>query len=529
MRIRSIERNSTLAWAPGNQEVLLALGTVAGALDASFSSTTELELFDINISHQQEQDSSSSTAATKQPSPHAMRKVGSVQVNARFNRLAWGAPGIAGTLQNGLIAAGKENGELDLWNPRLILDGKTGNDALLTRHSVHGGPVRGLDFNPLHTNLLASGATDGEISIWDLNTTKSYAPGARSQRLDNVTALSWNRQVPHILASASNSGYTVVWDLRNRKEIIQLSYPGGRKPVTSLAWNPDTPMQLVTAIDDDTNPMLLMWDLRNASAPERTLAGHSKGILSVAWCPKDSELLLSCGKDNRTIVWNTVLGEPIGDLNHSANWTFDAQWCPKNPDLTAIASFDGRVVIHSLQSIASDEAMHTLSPTLQDPHMDDDPFSQVSRQQNLSDPDAPTFTLRQPPKWLRRPVGATFGFGSKLVHADVASGRGVVTIRHISTDAEITERISLLDRALQSGSFEDLTAYCDVISMSESFTLSDKDREVFRFLKAMFSPTSRDDIIQFLGFDKTCIADERLSGLLKRLNIRPVLSTDGNP
>lgn len=33
---------------------------------------------------------------------------------------------------------------------------------------------------------------------------------------------------------------------------------------------------MVTASDDDANPVILMWDLRNASAPEKTLSGHSK-------------------------------------------------------------------------------------------------------------------------------------------------------------------------------------------------------------------------------------------------------------
>ncbi|KAK6097896.1 protein transport protein S31 [Batrachochytrium dendrobatidis] len=522
MKIRSIERNCTLAWSPANQDVLLALGTVSGALDASFSSSTELELFDINIAGTALTPNGTTATTSK-----SMRKVGSVPMNARFNRLAWGAPGTQGTLKNGLIAAGKENGELDLLNPHLILDGKSDKESLIARHTTHGGPVRGLDFNPLHKNLLASGASDGEISIWDLNTVKSYAPGARSQRLDNVTALSWNRQVPHILASASNSGYTVVWDLRNRKEIIQLSYPGGRKPVTSLAWNPDTPMQMVTAVDDDMNSMLLMWDLRNASAPERTFSGHSKGILSVAWCPKDSELLLSCGKDNRTIVWNTVQGEPIGDLNHSANWTFDAQWCPKNPDLIAVASFDGCVTIHSLQSIASEEPDFQDNTVPSESHIDDDPFAQVSRQQTLNDPDAPVFVLRHPPKWLCQPAGATFGFGNRLVRTKPAQGKSVVSIHTVHSDAEISQRIDLLSRAFQSGSYEELVQYCDTLSSPETgFTLSEKDREVFKFFKAMVSSTSRDDIVQMLGFDKNLIADERLSGLFKRLNVKPVLPTD---
>jgi protein transport protein SEC31 len=58
-----------------------------------------------------------------------------------------------------------------------------------------------------------------------------------------------------------------------------------------------------------------MWDLRNARAPERSLSGHSRGILSLAWCQKDSDLLISSGKDNRTIVFSAGSGAMLGDLN----------------------------------------------------------------------------------------------------------------------------------------------------------------------------------------------------------------------
>lgn len=49
MRIKGIDRTSTIAWSPGQQLPFLAMGTVAGALDASFSTKTELELFDLNL------------------------------------------------------------------------------------------------------------------------------------------------------------------------------------------------------------------------------------------------------------------------------------------------------------------------------------------------------------------------------------------------------------------------------------------------------------------------------------------------
>ena len=45
MKLKEISRTATFAWSPGQQIPIIAAGTVAGAFDASFSVTSELELF----------------------------------------------------------------------------------------------------------------------------------------------------------------------------------------------------------------------------------------------------------------------------------------------------------------------------------------------------------------------------------------------------------------------------------------------------------------------------------------------------
>lgn len=92
--------------------------------------------------------------------------------------------------------------------------------------------------------------------------------------------------------------------------------------------------------------MVTLWDLRHAHSPEKILAGHQKGVMGVSWCRQDSDLLMSCGKDCRTLCWNPRTGEQLGELSHSSNWTFQADWCPRNPDLLATGSFDGKVCLY---------------------------------------------------------------------------------------------------------------------------------------------------------------------------------------
>ncbi|TPX62134.1 hypothetical protein PhCBS80983_g00603 [Powellomyces hirtus] len=508
MRLRHINRTATLAWSPGQHDShgpLLAAGTVAGALDASFSATTELEIFDLNLN---------SKFGT--PGYNKLRKIGSVACTARFNRLAWGSiPGDA-SRPLGILASGMENGELNLWNPTAIVEGNA-QKSMLMRQATHSGPVRGLDFNSVQPNLLASGASQGEIFIWDLNNpAKHFTPGAKSQRLEDITAVAWNEHAAHIIATASNNGNTVIWDLRQKRELLTLVHPGGRKPITSIAWNPAVATQIVTASDDDNAPGLLIWNLQNAAAPQMALHGHQKGVLSMAWCPKDSDLLLSCGKDNSTLAWNPNTGEMIGELAHTSNWSFNVQWCPRNPDLVAVSSFDGNLAVHSLQSSGADEDEVPPTP-VQVPHSDD-PFS--AQNLNPTQPYVSTaFALRQPPKWLRRPVGATFGFGGKLVTFDQQSRN--VLVRTVPTELAFAQRVDELEAVMADDQIQSFKQFCERRSVAndEGDAVNDTDRETWKFMKVMLESGAREQVVEYLGLDRSNLGGARLAGLLQKLKL----------
>ncbi|KAJ1566259.1 protein transport protein S31, partial [Cladochytrium tenue] len=398
-----------------------------------------------------------------------------------FNRLAWGlAPD---RRPYGILAGGLESGELNLWDPKALI---SKGEASIMRNRLHKGPVRGLDFNPVDTKFLASGATDGEIYVWNLeDPSKPYSPGTRSQRLEDVSALAWNRQVFYILATGSNNGNSVIWDLRNRKEIICLTHPGGRRSISSLAWHPDN-----------------------------VLNGHSKGIVGLSWCSKDSDLLLSCGQDCRTIVWNPNTATMIGDLHYSRKPTFDAQWCQRNPDLVCVASYDGTVSVHSIQGHGETEVASAA------PVDNSDPFNMS----NFNQPDTSVqFTLPHPPKWLRRPAGCSWGFGGRLVSFGTGSGAEAsvrsVTVRPVASEPAFVSRAVDLEMVQSGGNAEELIAYCQKMTSPENKTASDKDKDVWKFISVLFDAGAREQILNYLGFDKEDIGGPRLSGLLKRLKL----------
>ncbi|KIY53493.1 hypothetical protein FISHEDRAFT_55132 [Fistulina hepatica ATCC 64428] len=509
MKLKEIHRTSTFAWSVSGALPSLATGTVAGALDESFSNESQLEIWTPDYLDKNEFDLGLDGAAG-----------GSVKDSARFNRLAWGSAG--GVREHGVLAAGMENGELALWDPARILAG-AGVDSLILRNSTHTGPIRGLDFNPIQRSLLASGGVAGEVYIWDLkDPSKPYTPtpGARSAKLDDITSVAWNQQVQYVLAGASGTGYTVVWDLRGKREVVALAYggqtagQGQRRGMSDIAWHPDNasfsllPLatRLVTASEDDTSPIIMVWDLRNARAPEKILTGHEKGVLSLSWCKQDADLLLSCGKDNRALCWNPQTSEIIGELpsntgygdTSSNNWAFQVDWCPRNPDMLATAFFDGTIGIHSIQTIndAAEAGQSTATTS-------------VANGADLFDAPVPgsrggSFTLKQPPKWLRRPVAATFGFGGTLISLQNSSGHphGEVHLRKIVTDPKVVERARKLQKAMECDSLEDIA--------------QKGEEAVWKALQSLFSANSRDELVNLLGFSKDDVA-RRVAEAVDRL------------
>lgn len=93
-------------------------------------------------------------------------------------------------------------------------------------------------------------------------------PGTKTQPLEDIQNIAWNRQVQHILASVFSSR-CVVWDLRKNEPIIKLSDSQSRVRFRALQWHPNIATQLWLASEDDQAPVVQLWDLRYATAPAK--------------------------------------------------------------------------------------------------------------------------------------------------------------------------------------------------------------------------------------------------------------------
>ncbi|OXB59740.1 hypothetical protein ASZ78_001862 [Callipepla squamata] len=462
MKLKEIERTAVEAWSPANHHpIYLATGTSAQQLDASFSTNATLEIFEVDF---------------RDPSLD-MKQKGTLPASNRFHKLIWGNFGNGSPESSGVIIGGGDNGVLTMYSAHRILASKS--DPVIGQTEKHSGPVRALDFNPFQSNLLASGANDSEIFIWDLNNfSVPMTPGTKSQPHEDISVVSWNRQVQHILSSAHPSGKAVVWDLRKNEPIIKVS---------------DHSNRVSEDCDSDLFYNMVPW-----------------GVLSVSWCQADPELLLSSAKDNRILCWNPSAGEVVFELPIRSQWCFDVQWCPRNPSVFSAATFDGWINIYSVMGGNLEAQQKTQADKISSSFNNLDPFGTGQTLPPLQVPEQVAQTtlippLKKPPKWIRRPVGVSFAFGGKLITFGLTKTPGQqiqqtyphqVFISQVTTETEFLLRSRELQMALQSGNLLD---YCQGKIQTAKLKY---EENLWKFLKVNLEQESRTKLLKLLGYNK---------------------------
>uniref|UniRef100_W5MDM7 SEC31 homolog B, COPII coat complex component n=1 Tax=Lepisosteus oculatus TaxID=7918 RepID=W5MDM7_LEPOC len=509
MKLKEIQRTAQQAWSPASlHPAYLATGTSAQQLDASFSTSAALEIFEMDFAD---------------PSQD-MKLRGTLPTSNSLRAASGGAGGSIAREARLLPRVLSCNTVVYL--PAVISHRKT--TGKLTLSTVPVSLVYFVIILKTLSEQKCNKKTDAQVYFMKL-----YSfPCLTSMLFDlqpheDISVVAWNRQVQHILASAHPSGKAVVWDLRKNEPIIKISDHSNRMHCSGMLWHPEVATQLVLASEDDRLPVIQMWDLRFATSPLKVLENHTRGILSVSWSQADPELLLSSAKDNRILCWNPTTGEVIYELPTSSQWCFDVQWCPRNPALLSAASFDGRICVYSVMGGSLEAQQQMCADKISSSFSALDSFGTGQALPPLQVPQKMAQTtmippLKKPPKWIRRHVGASFAFGGKLITFENPKSpqpQGPhplprkVFVSQVTTETEFLQRSSELQAALQSGSY---SSYCQAKIHSSP---TDSEQNMWSFLKVNFEEDARVKFLRLLGFSKEELEKKISSGLGR--NFRP--------
>ncbi|XP_042893283.1 protein transport protein Sec31A-like isoform X7 [Penaeus japonicus] len=478
MKVKEINQMANVAWSPASVHPLyLACGTAAQQLDASLNTNSTLNIYNANLGQ--------ANLETK--------LAVSVETPGRFHALDW-----TGDQDSGVIIGGCDNGVLYVYDANKLIANQPDN-LLGSTESHHSGPIFSLSSNPLKSNLVATGSSDCDLLIWDVNNlTSPMTPGKKANLGANVTCVQFNRQAEHILAS-TYAGHCVIWDLKKSASIISIVDSVSRMKAKSISWNPDVATQLLLASDDDATPMAQVWDLRYANAPLKTLEGHQRGILATAWCVQDSSLLMTAAKDNKIFVWNPNYGERgseiVCEFPSYNQWSFNLDWCKRDPSLVATASVDGTVSVYSILGGG-------LPPTQADKFSAiADSFPGMEMPAVVPQGASPQpIQVKNPPKWFLKPCGANFSFGGRLVSWNKQSRS--VSISQVVTEEKLVERSVQLETALSQSQ---LGPYCQAKAEAAAKPC---DQVLWKFIGANFETAPRTHYMSLLGYSSSQVSDK---------------------
>ncbi|KAG6544223.1 hypothetical protein Mapa_014326 [Marchantia paleacea] len=210
------------------------------------------------------------------------------------------------------------------------------------------------------------------------------------------------------------------------------------------------------------------------------------GVLAMAWCPIDSSLLLTCAKDNLTLCWDTFTGEILCELPARTNWNFDVQWSPRTPGVLSTSSFDGNVGIYNIEACSQT------------------PSNVTSFGHTIKGIDSSY--VKKAPKWLKRPVGVSFGFGGKLItfgpsKKTVPGGFGTsseIRLHSLVTEEDLVKQSTQFETAIADGDKPAMRQFCD---LKAETARSDDDQQTWKFLKVMLEDDARKKLLAHLNFD----------------------------
>ncbi|KMZ65737.1 Cell division cycle 20.1, cofactor of APC complex [Zostera marina] len=202
-----------------------------------------------------------------------------------------------------------------LRNTVYLWDDSIGSTSELMTVDEENGPVTSVNWAPDGKHI-AVGMNSSDVQLWD-STSNSLLRTFKGAHCSRVGALAWNNQ---ILTTGGMDGMITNNDVRMRSHIVQ-TYSGHTQEVCGLKWS--TSGRLLASGGKDN--LLHIWDLsksssnivRNQNQWLHRLDDHVDAVRAIAWCPFQSNLLVSGGNKNDQSIkfWNIHNGTCLNSVS----------------------------------------------------------------------------------------------------------------------------------------------------------------------------------------------------------------------
>lgn len=204
-------------------------------------------------------------------------------------------------LRVGRLISGSTDGKINIFE---------GEDELCSRftklghfYSYHTDSVEDLQFSPTEVDAFASCSVDGTVQVCDMreNSYKKAQICIKAHDCD-VNVISWNSLTANLLASGADDGSIKVWDLRYPAELPITNVKWHQDAITSIQWQPSDEWTLAAASADNR---VSIWDFsvenneqemnEDYNVPEQVIFLHhgQEDIKEIRWHPVYKDVLLT--------------------------------------------------------------------------------------------------------------------------------------------------------------------------------------------------------------------------------------------
>jgi WD40 repeat protein len=252
------------------------------------------------------------------------------------------------------VAAGYNGSRILLWN---INTEKSQDGAVHTEVSTPH-----VAFHPLDSNILASGAADGMIRLWNVSKSIENAnPLERAQGADKCGCINTIAFSPDGLKIAAgfggNDDRIHIWNFGTGTEQSPLS--GNQDDVLSMAFNPSGNL---LAAGYKKNAVIL-WDLQtNAPLFDAPLSGHADAVNTVAFHPNGK--YMASGSSDKTIrIWDVLTGKLVKQLGDQSGRIQSIIFSPDGSLMASGSRSNDLIYLWDVRDIQNPKVVQTLKET----------------------------------------------------------------------------------------------------------------------------------------------------------------------
>jgi WD40 repeat protein len=212
-----------------------------------------------------------------------------------FGYAAYSSLATKSTKQSTMMRAPVTTAQTQPVTPRQTVPAKATSMLVFSRHQQ---TVRSVTWSP-DGKMLASGANDAQLLVWDLNGTVQ----AQKAQAGAVRAVAWSPDGQQLAVGAANQVLFL-----NPLTGTMLAQPAQTHTaaVTTLAWSPRQPLQVVSGGLDN---QAIVWNTTTYT-PQTLFNGHTTAIESASWA-SDGQTVGSSSHGGVVRVWNAENGQQV--------------------------------------------------------------------------------------------------------------------------------------------------------------------------------------------------------------------------